>query len=106
MLERVAQRLARDAIGLVADDRIQLRDGPSTLTSISGGRRPRITGQFRADRGDAVGQIVQRRCRRAQPVHRVAAFGDRHFRLVERLVQPLPRLVRTRRDDVGGRLEA
>ena len=67
VLDRIAQRLAGDPERFLADDGIEVarvavdRD----VNRRHGTGRP-LAGQLQADRGDAVRQIVHRRCRRAQ----------------------------------------
>ena len=89
VLDRVAQRLARDAERFLADDGIQVarlavdRD----VNRRRGTGRPHRWSACSADRGDAVRQIVHRRRRRAQALHGVAAFGDRLRRVINRAIQ-------------------
>ena len=63
-------------------------------------------GELDADGGDAIREVVHRRRRGTQSLHGIAPLGDRRFRLIERLLQPVFRFLGTRRQQVHRRLES
>ena len=99
--ERIAERLARNVVNLVADERFS--GFPFHLYTKLG---TILTGSIRSEPisqcADRTGKVVNGRCARTQPLHRIPPLGDRLSGLLDDRLQRLPRFFR---ENLAPRLE-
>ena len=82
--ESISKRLASNAVNLVPNDRVQF---PCLAFHQKLERRGVFAGQFVAQGSHRPRQVVGDRCRQAQIVNGLAAFGDHLIRAVEGLFE-------------------
>ena len=105
--EGVAQRFARNAVDVVADDRMQVaRRAFDRDRNITAPSRHRARIELFGQRGDRLRQFVAHDRRRSQILNRVAAFDDGLIRPIESAVERLDGFPRVGGQQVARTLEA
>ena len=88
VLECIAQRLPRDAIDFVSQDRTQVSRCAFHLhAEFDGILVGRIGREFFSDRSDGQGKIVRLDRGGTQPLHGIPALGDRLSGLIDRAIE-------------------